>query len=127
MEQAVQVFAAITFLAIGVSHLAQPKAWVEFYQTLAAHGTTGVFFEGFLCLNFGAFIVAFHNVWSGPALLLTVVGLVQILKGAIRFVAPQVVLRAMQRATPERAWFFQFGGVVALLVSGYVWWLRFRL
>jgi hypothetical protein len=32
----------------------------------------------------------------------------------------------MQRATPERAWQFQVGGVFALLVSGFLWWLRFR-
>ena len=65
MEQATQLFAAISFLVIGLSHLGQPKAWVAFYQTLAARGNPGVFLEGFLLLNFGAFIVAFHNVWHG--------------------------------------------------------------
>lgn len=126
MEQGTQVFAAISFLVIGLSHLSQPKAWVAFYQALAARGTTGVFFEGFLLLSFGAFIVAFHNVWQGPALLLTLVGWAQILKGAARFLVPQVGLRVMQRMTLERAWHFQVGGVIALLLSGFLWWLRFR-
>jgi hypothetical protein len=125
MEQAIQVFAAISFLVIGVSHLVQPKAWVAYFQALAARGAPGAFLEGFVCLNFGAFIVAFHNVWTGPALVLTLIGWVQILKGAVRFIAPQMALRAMQRATPERAWFFQLGGVMALLLSGFMWWLRF--
>jgi len=44
----------------------------------------------------------------------------------VRFVAPQVGLRIMQRITLERAWYFQFAGVVALLLSGFLWWLRFR-
>ncbi len=48
MEQATQLFAAIAFLVIGLSHLSQPKAWVEFYQALAARGVPGVFLEGFL-------------------------------------------------------------------------------
>jgi uncharacterized protein YjeT (DUF2065 family) len=126
MEQATQVFAAISFLVIGLSHLAQPKAWVAFYQALADRGTTGVFLEGFLLLNFGSIIVAFHNVWSGPAMVLTLIGWAQVLKGLGRFVAPQVGLRLMQRITPERAWYFQMGGVVALLLSGFLWWLRFR-
>lgn len=126
MEQAIQVFAAISFLVIGLSHLAQPKSWVAFYQALAAQGTLGVFLEGFLLLNFGAIIVAFHNVWHGPALLLTVTGWAQVLKGAGRFLAPQIGLRVMRRATPERAWYFQIGGVVALMLSGFLWWLRFR-
>jgi len=126
MEQAIQLFAAIGFLVIGLSHLAQPRSWVAFYHTLAAWGTTGVFLEGFLLLNFGAIIVAFHNVWHGPAVVLTLIGWSQVLKGAGRFLAPQVALRVMQRATPERAWYFQAGGVFALLLSGFLWWLRFR-
>jgi len=126
MEQATQVFAAISFLVIGLSHLGQPKAWVAFYQALAARGTVGVFLEGFLLLNFGTIIVAFHNVWHGPALLLTLIGWAQVLKGVGRFLAPQVALRVMQRITPERAWYFQIGGAFALLLSGFLWWLRFR-
>ena len=126
MEQATQMFAAISFLAIGLSHIGQPKAWVAFYQALASQGAPGVFLEGFLLLNFGGIIVAFHNVWHGPALLLTLIGWAQVLKGVGRFVAPQVALRPMQRVTLERAWHFQLGGLVALLISAFLWWLRFR-
>ena len=126
MEQAIQVFAAISFLVIGLSHLFQPKAWIAFYQALAAQGTAGVFLEGFFTLNFGAIIVALHNVWQGPELVLTLIGWAQVLKGVGRFMAPQLALGVMQRATPERAWYFQAGGVVALAVSGFLWWLRFR-
>jgi len=126
MQPGTQVFAAISFLVIGLSHLFQPKAWVTFYQALAARGTTGVFLEGFLLVAFGAIIVAFHNVWHGPALLLTVVGWAQILKGAGRFLVPQLGLRVMQRVSPDRAWHFRIGGVAALLFSGFLWWLRLR-
>lgn len=126
MEQAIQVFAAISFLTIGLSHLSQPNAWVTFYQALAARGTSGVFLEGFLLLNFGAIIVAFHNVWEGPALLLTLIGWAQVLKGLLRFIIPQLGLRVMQRVSLERAWHFRIGGVFALLLSGFLWWLRFR-
>ena len=126
MEQATQVFAAVSFLVIGVSHLAQSRAWVTFYQALAARGTVGVFLEGFVVLNFGAIIVAFHNVWHGPATVLTVIGWAHVLKGAGRFVVPQIGLRVIQRITQERAWQFQAGGVIALLLSGFLWWVRLR-
>ena len=121
--EATQLFAAICFLVIGLSHLAQPKSWVAFFQALAARGTPGVFLEGFLVLNFGAIIVAFHNVWHGPALVLTLIGWAQVLKGIIRLVAPQLGLRVIQRATP--AWQFQVAGVFALFLSGFLFWLRF--
>ncbi len=126
MEQATQVFAAISFLVIGLSHIGRPRSWVDFYQALAARGSIGVFFEGFLLLSFGAIIVAFHNVWQGPALLLTLIGWAQVFKAVVRFLAPQFALRVLQRVTPERAWYFQAGGAVALLISGFLWWVRFR-
>ena len=126
MEQATQVFAAVSLLVIGLSHLFQPQAWVTFYQALAARGAPGVFLEGFLCLSFGSIIVAFHNVWRGPELVLTLIGWAQVLKGLGRFIAPQVALRVMARATPERGWYFRAGGVFALGLSGFLWWLRFR-
>ena len=126
MERSIQVFAAIAFLVVGLSHLAQPKLWVIFYQALAARGIPGVFLEGFLLLNFGGLIVAFHNVWKGPAIVLTLIGWAQVLKGTGRFLAPQIGLRAMQRMNEERAWYFRIGGVFALLISGFLWWVRFR-
>jgi len=126
MEQAVQLYAAISFLVIGLSHLIQPNAWVAFYQALGARGVPGVFLEGFLSLSFGGLIVGFHNVWRGPAVVLTLIGWGQVLKGAGRFVAPQVGLRMMQRMAPERAWYFRAGGALALVLSAFLWWLRLR-
>jgi hypothetical protein len=125
MQQSIEVFAAVSFLVIGLSHLFQPKAWVVFYQALAARGVTGVFLEGFLILNFGAIIVAFHNVWHGPATVLTVIGWAHVLKGAGRFLAPQAGLRVIQRINDERAWYFRVGGAMALLMSALLWWVRF--
>ena len=117
MEQATEAFAAICFLGIGLSHLVQPHGWVEFFTRLREKGRAGVFVEGFLCLNFGALIVAFHNVWSGLPVVLTLVGWGQVLKGLVRFAAPQLSLRVYERVTPERAWWFRVAGVVALLLG----------
>lgn len=126
LEQATQVFVAVSLLVIGLSHLLQPKAWVAYYQTLAAQGTSGAFAEGFLCLTFGGLIVGFHNVWHGPALVVTLLGWGQVLKGLGRFLAPELGVRVMSRVSLERAWFFRVGGGFAMLLSGFVWWLRYR-
>jgi hypothetical protein len=126
MEQEIQLFAASSFLVIGISHLVQSRAWVSFYQALAARGTVGAFLEGVGILNFGAIVVAFHNVWEGPAVILTVVGWAHVLKGLGRFVVPEIGLRVIRRINPERAWYFQVGGAIALAFSAFLWWLRFR-
>ncbi len=126
MEQATQVFVAVSLLVIGLSHVFQPKVWVAYYQALAAQGPPGAFVEGFLCLTFGGIVAGFHNVWRGPELVVTLLGWAQVLKGLGRFVAPSLGVRVMAKASLDRAWFFQIGGVLALLLSGFVWWVRFR-
>ncbi len=117
MERAVQVFAAVNFFVIGLSHIFQRDAWVEFFAKLHSLGRLGPFAEGFLYLNFGALIVSFHNVWSGPEVVLTLIGWIQILKALLRFVAPTATLRIYQRMGPERAWQFQVAGGVLLALS----------
>ena len=125
--QAVQFFVAVSFLVIGLSHLFQPKAWLTFYQKLAAMGALGAFAEGFLCLNFGAFIVSFHNIWQGPGIVVTLIGWAQVLKGLGRFLAPGFAVTVMARATDDRAWYFRAGGVLALALSAFTFWIRFGL
>src|SRR5262245_56706086 len=113
-ERAVEKLAAIYFLVIGLSHLVQPLAWVQYFTWLRAKGTAGMFVEGLLSLGFGSLIVAFHNVWSGLPVVVTVVGWGQVLKGLVRLVLPQWSLRVYERITPERAWHFRVAGVGAV-------------
>jgi uncharacterized protein YjeT (DUF2065 family) len=120
MEKSVEIFAALYLLGIGLSHLVQPHAWVELFTWLRERGRAGVFVEGFLSLGFGALIVAFHNVWSGLPIVLTLVGWGQVLKGLVRFVAPQFSLRVYERVSSERAWQFRVAGIFALALSGLV-------
>ena len=118
MEQSAEVFAAIYLLGIGLSHVLQSQVWVEFFAWMRDKGRAGMFVEGLLSLGFGALVVAFHNVWSGLPVVLTLIGWGQILKGLVRLIAPQFSLRVYERVTPERAWQFQVAGVVALALSG---------
>lgn len=75
MEQALEVFAAIHFLIVGLSHVVQRRAWVDFFIWLRERGHAGVFVHGFLSLGFGSMILAFHNVWSGlPSVLYVALG-----------------------------------------------------
>jgi hypothetical protein len=119
VEKAIQFFAAVNFLVIGLSHIFQRSAWVEFFAKLHSLGKLGPFAEGFLYLNFGALIVSCHNVWTFPAIILTLIGWTQVLKGLLRFVAPAAVLRIYERMRPERAWQIQAAGGVLIALSAY--------
>ena len=82
MQNAVELFAIVNFLIIGISHILAPRAWASFFDLLRQKGEPGVFVVAFLSLNFGSIIVAFHNVWSGVAMVLAIPGWAQVLKMA---------------------------------------------
>ncbi len=126
MEKTIQVFVAVNFFVIGLSHLFQRSVWVEYFAKLHSLGRLGPFAEGFLYLNFGALIVSFHNVWTGPEVVLTLIGWAHIGKALVRFVAPTAVQRVYQRMGPERAWQIQVAGGLLLALSVCLVYLAFQ-
>jgi hypothetical protein len=117
MERAVQVFAVIQFVIIGLSHTLRPRQWVDFFVFLRERGEAGVFAAAFLSLLFGSIVVAFHNVWSGLPIVLTVIGWAQVLKAFLYFVFPAFGLRKLQIPSQERAHQFVYPGVVFLVLA----------
>lgn len=120
MEHSVEILAVILFGVLGLSHILQPKAWVEFFLLLLSKGAAGVFVDGFLNLAMAGIIIAFHNVWSGLPVVLTVVGWCLLIKSLIRFCAPQRALKIMARVSVERAWEFQIAGAGLVAIAGVV-------
>jgi hypothetical protein len=125
VERAVEVFVAVGFFGVGLSHLLQPQAWVEFFVWLRSQGRCAVFLEGLLSLNFGAIVVAFHNVWTGLPLVITLIGWAMVVKATVRLAAPGLGLRIYERVVPERAWHFRAAGILALALSAFSGYLAF--
>ena len=64
VERAIEIFAAINFLILGLSHVFQHRAWTEFFVRLREKGHPGAFANGFLTLFTGSLIVAFPKTVS---------------------------------------------------------------
>jgi hypothetical protein len=126
VEKVIQVFASVNFFVIGLSHIFQRSAWVEFFAKLHSLGRLGPFAEGFLYLNIGALIISFHNVWTLPEIVLTLIGWIYVLKALFRFVAPIAVLRIYERMRPERAWQIQVAGGMLLALSAFFMFLALQ-
>ena len=118
MERSVEVLAIILFGVVGLSHIVQPRAWAEFFILLRGKGEAGAFVDGFLNLPLGAFIVGFHNIWSGIPLVLTLVGWGLLIKSLIRFCAPKLAVKILARVSLERSWEFQLAGAFLMALAG---------
>jgi hypothetical protein len=124
LTRAVEIYAAVHFTVMGLSHVLQPAVWVQFFMLLRAQGHVGVFANSFLSLMFGSIIVAFHDVWTGSGVILTLIGWAQIAKALIGFCFPALAMLSLNRVSPERAWEFQVPGAIFLILAA---WLIIRL
>ena len=120
MERAIEILAVIQLTIIGLSHIVHHRAWAEFFIWLRSKGDPGVFANGFLSLTAGSLIFSFHRVWSGIPLVLTVFGILNILKAASCFLFPARAMRSMQRVSLERSREFVAAGALSLALAAVV-------
>ncbi len=122
LHVAVQVFAIIHLTTMGISHIVAHRAWAEFFIALRERGHAGVIVVAFISLGFGSIIAAFHPVWSGIPLILTLLGWTQVLKGFIYLCFPAFGLRKLGMVSVERSKMFAVPGVALLVVAGLLAW-----
>jgi hypothetical protein len=123
MEHSIEWFMLVTSVIIGLSHVCYPGEWGAAFAAMHRAGRPGAFANGGLSLVMGAAIVAGHPVWSGPAVVVTVLGYLNIVKAAVCFLSPDRALQSMQRGSSGRG--FRAGGGVLLALSvwvGYCLW-----
>jgi len=117
LERGLEIFAVIHLGLMGLSHVLQHRAWAEFFILLRGKGYAGAFVHGFLSLGFGAMIIGFHRVWWGLPMVLTIVGVLYLLKTAQVFLMPAVSMRSLNRVSMEGSRVFIGAGVMFLIVA----------
>lgn len=110
---------------MGVSHLAQPRPWVEFFTARRAIGRPGPVTNSFINSTSGIVIVSLHQVWSGPAVVLTLFGWLLPAKSAMSLLRPEIGLRALslsrhgdQAFRAAEIGLLVIGGACALQLAG---------
>jgi len=116
VEIAIERFTVLSYFVICLSHILQPRAWVQFFVDLREKGKAGIFVVAFLHLPIGLLIVSFHNVWTGIPAVVTVVGWANVLKGTLYFLFPAIGMTTIGRVRMERAHEFVIAGAVGVLV-----------
>lgn len=109
----------LTGAIMGLSHIVQPGMWAEYFGALAERGRAGVVTKVLQVELWPALlIVSLHQVWSGPAIVVTVVGWLMLAKVAIGLLAPDLALRSMRMAGRGGRSFIP-AGIALLVVSGF--------
>lgn len=117
IEASVEKLTALVFLVTGLSHILQPRAWVRFFMMLREKQEIGSLLNGLIHFPLGAFIVAFHNVWQGIPMIVTLIGWGLVLKGSIYFVYPRHGMRMLSIVSLERSWHFVVAGIVSVALG----------
>ena len=95
-----------------------PKVWARYFMWLASKEEAGVFVVAFMSLGFGSIVAAFHQVWSGIPLVLTLLGWAQVTKALIYSCFPRYGLNKLRWVSIERSRMFIYAGAVLLALAG---------
>ncbi len=119
MTEPFVLLASLLLAVAGLSQLYAPHLWQAYYAWLASRGVAGVRLNGLISLGLGGIIVSFHNIWSGPPLLLTLLGWLLLLESAMCLFAPRAGLASLSEVEgSSRASILKGTGVVLIVVSG---------
>jgi hypothetical protein len=119
-QHAIELFGLLNFTVIGLSLLARPLQWARFFAWLRREGEAGALAYGFICLSFGSLIVAFHQVWHGLLVVLTLAGWLEVLLGVLCLLVPSAGLGVMELAAEDRPTVCRLGGLVSLAVAAVI-------
>ena len=122
MEAGIERLTALVFIILGLSHVAAPRVWVRFFIDMRAKGDVAGLLNAFVHLPVGLLILAFHPVWSGSGLLVTLIGCGLTLKGTLYFLWPSLASWSMARVGEDKAWHFQVAGAAAVAVGVFIGW-----
>ena len=122
LQTGVEIFAVIHLGTMGLSHIVAHRAWAEFFILLHEKGRPGVFAVAVLNLGFGSIIAAFHPIWSGVPLVLTLVGWASVLKGVLYLCIPSYGLKKLGRISLDRSRMFMVPGVGLIVLAALILW-----
>lgn len=89
----------------------------QIFIEIREKGEVGAFINGFIHFPIGALIVAFHNVWQGIPMSLTIMGYGWVIKGLINFVFPKFAMKSLMRVSPEKSLGFVIAGIMLVGIA----------
>jgi hypothetical protein len=122
----VEAVIAPAFLLVGLSHLLQPRLWVEFFELLRATGLAAAIIPMYT-LPVSLVLIVGHNVWVWDwPVVLTVAGWMMTLKCAIYLILPGAADRMLRKQMAKSPRSFQIVGAIMAVVGAVLTWQSWR-
>jgi hypothetical protein len=97
--------------------------WAAFFIGMRERGAVAGLLNAYVHGPTGVLIVAFHNVWTWPEAVVTLIGWGLTLKAALYFCWPQLAQRTLARVTPETAWKLRVAGAAGIALAAVTGWI----
>ena len=124
MEIGIERLAALSFMIIGLSHITAPRAWTRFFLNMRDQGEAAGLLNAYVHMPLGLLIVSFHWVWSGPGLLVTLIGCALTLKGILYFLWPErLAAIGLGQVGEENGWKLRTAGVFGVALGLAIGWI----
>lgn len=126
VELGIERLTALVLLLTCLSHITAPGAWRALFERIAKSDAPGLATAA-IHLPLGLLIVAFHNDWSGTAIIFTIIGWVLLVKGSLHLLFPTVARRSLalpgEGEQAERR--YRLAGVVMTPLACVLLWIAF--
>ena len=122
-QRAIELFAMLNFVIVGLSLLIQPRAWAQFFVWMRREGQAGAVIYGLLCVLWGSLIVSFCLAWHGFLVVLPLFGVIQLFEGAVFLLVPDFGLRLMAMFTEQASGLalLRVLGLIAIALAAYIY------
>ena len=96
MTRGVEAVAAAVLLIAGLSQIYASGLWMSYYRRITDAGPSGVRLHGLLALALGTIVLRLHWVWSGAAVVLSILGVLMVAEGVMCVAAPKLGVQSLQ-------------------------------
>jgi hypothetical protein len=124
VELGTERLAALLLLLTCLSHITAPAAWASLFERIGKSEAPGLATAA-IHLPLGLLIVSFHNVWSGSAMIFTLIGWALLVKGTLHLLFPQVAMRSLaipgEGTDAERR--YRLAGIIMAPLAAVLLWL----
>lgn len=118
MITSVEIMVGLIFVILGASILMRPAAWEALIRRIInGNSQNALLAIGGINLLLGAFIIAFHWVWYGMSMIVTLIGVLLFLRGSCTLLFPGYIQSLFPKFESRINAVIRYSGMFAVILG----------